>query len=477
VATTGATGSTGFQIDEDLWFGTTDDEAAEHAAANSMAAMVGRLLGAKPFPEAARKLADLARDENFKIDDVVQVLERDPALSARLLRLVNSASFGLHQRCTSVRHAATLVGATRLQQVATTAAVMELFDSGSALAARILDHSSVVGGFSRYLAVHLSLPSDDLFTAGFLHDIGKLMLLESEGESYEQLLAAAAGSADKLHVAERATLGFDHGVLAAHVMKAWNIPDPIPKVVAWHHESAKALSFSTHIAAMVETVRLADALTYAVENGVTHEGLGDIARHQSATYLDISEAQLAAMWDELNDLYARTLDKDGGAAAAPRSVAKARPAKPAAEVRETPKQFPCVDCGAPSFGDTCSACGGHTCPEHRVGREEWCTLCARDYVQLNEQLRCPPQAKLALGALIVGILLTLVITLIHLGTDYLAQALLPPLLNVAFAVVVLTLGRKWVARRRFAATRPDRSSWPEPSKETGETVIEPSLRP
>ena len=118
-------------IDEELWFDSDDggDAIAEAKAAESMAAMVGRILGAKPFPVAAQKLADLTRAPNARIDQAVRILESDPALSARLLRLVNSAGYALRLRCTSVRHAAALVGTRRLHQVATTSAVLDLFDS------------------------------------------------------------------------------------------------------------------------------------------------------------------------------------------------------------------------------------------------------------------------------------------------------------------------------------------------------------
>ena len=205
-------------IDEELWFGAAHDHAvAEEAAARSMAALVGRIIGAKPFPMTARRLADLTRQDVVRIEPVIQVLESDPGLSARLLRLVNSAGYALRQRCTSVRHAATLVGTDRLHQIATTAAVLNMFDSKGPAAAQIIEHSTVVGAFCRYLGAHLALPVDDLFTAGFLHDIGKLMLMETENEQYVELLTKCSTKPDTIHHLERALYGFDHAVLAAHV--------------------------------------------------------------------------------------------------------------------------------------------------------------------------------------------------------------------------------------------------------------------
>ena len=147
-------------VNEDLWFDTSVDEEAEAKAANSMAALVGRILGAKPLPIAARRLAELTRSPNARIEQTVRVLESDPALSARLLRLVNSAGYALRARCGSVHHAAALVGTRRIHQVATTAAVLDLFDASSETAVRLLEHAAVVGALCRYLAVHLGLPRD-----------------------------------------------------------------------------------------------------------------------------------------------------------------------------------------------------------------------------------------------------------------------------------------------------------------------------
>jgi len=240
-------------LDEELWFGSSNGDEVEQAAAKSLAATAGTVIGAKPFPESARKLAELSSKENTPVQKYVQVLEQDPALSAKLLRVVNSAGFGLRQKCTSVRHAVSIVGSKRLHQMATTAAVLDLYDSDSDTAVKTLEHSAIMGAFCRYLAAHLSLPADDLFAIGALHDIGKLMMLETFGERYRKLVERAQDEPDVIFSLERAEYGFDHGVLAAHVLKAWNIPEPIPKVVAWHHEVTRAYHSSTFHSALVKS--------------------------------------------------------------------------------------------------------------------------------------------------------------------------------------------------------------------------------
>ena len=447
-------------VDEELWFGSFDEQAAEKAAANSMAATAGRVLGAKPFPESTRRLAEFSAQDTTQVREMVQVLEQDPALSAKLLRVVNSAGFGLRQQCTSVPHAVTLIGSKHLHQIATTAAVLDLFDSDSRFAVQILEHSTIVGAFGRYFGSHLALPGEELFTAGVLHDIGKLMLIDTMFESYHVLLENTLGQADAIHILERAEYGFDHGVLAAHVLKAWNIPDPIPKIVAWLHEPSRAYSSSSLHAGLVQTVRLADTLVHAITNGATRSDVGDLIRHEAASYLDISEAQLGSMWDELVTLHTRAVtqhregaepDKDSHSSA-PRL--RAQSIGPALQV---PQNFPCVDCGLPTFGTACPACKGYVCPNHPLVSRGWCTVCAAEYPAFAASTPFPIDAKRAtIGALAI-VLLTMTIVYSNNAHAGLFRGVVAGLLLAAVGGVVLFVVKRLLVRSRFVQSRPDRS--------------------
>jgi putative nucleotidyltransferase with HDIG domain len=206
-----------------------------------------------------------------------------------------------------------LVGTRRLNQVATTAAILDLFESSNTLAAELLEHAAVVGSLCRYLAVHLGLPHDELFTCGFLHDIGKIMLLDTERELYPALLREFGGNADSVHEQERRVFGFDHATLGAHVLTAWNIPEPVPKVIAWHHQPARALQDSL-LSAIVQTLRLADLLAYELGRRQDQEGIALVAASEAAQYLDISEPQLAAMLQDLAALRDRSKARSHGEA-------------------------------------------------------------------------------------------------------------------------------------------------------------------
>lgn len=462
-----------FALDEDLWFGEGQDIEAESRAAASLAAVGARIVGAKPFPLAARRLDELTRNTNTRIEQVVSVLESDPALSARLLRLVNSAGYGLKIRCTSVRHAAVLVGTRRLNQVATTAAILDLFDANNDRAMELLEHASVVGSLCRYLAVHVGLPHDEMFTCGFLHDIGKLMLLDAERERYADLLSRYAGLPDQIHLEERRAFGFDHAVLGAHVLAAWNIPDPVPKVIAWHHAPARAMQ-DTVLSAMVATLRLADLLSYVLAIHDQEMGVQMVANSDSARYLDISDAQLSAMWDDMAALRERSRARSHGEpelevmvpkpdpreSLRPRSTRVSRQvngspvaSRAARPLQEVPAHFACSVCAKQSYGNLCAACGGHVCPEHQGPSDEWCTTCRRDFAAFRKNAELSLWIKVGVGLLVGGTLAVGVVSAARSASPGIAGLLIGPAVVVALWAVVLPVAYQLWQKLRFLQGR------------------------
>ena len=480
-----------FGNEEHAWFGG-DDRDAEARAEQSVAALGARIVGAKPFPIAARRLEELTRNPKARLEQVVSVLETDPGLSVRLLRLVNSAGYGLKVRVTSVRHAAVLVGTRRLHQVATTAAILDLFETNNETAVELLEHATVVGSLCRYLAVHLGLPHDELFTCGFLHDIGKLMLLDTEGEKYAELVRNYGGAPDQLHLHERRVFGFDHALLGAHVLQAWNIPDPVPKVVLYHHAPARAMQ-DTLLSSMVHTLRLADMMSYALVLESDHEGIAIVTESEAAQYLEISEPQVAAMWTDLRALAERSRARSHGQpdmeVVAPRRLEVPRSLRPRrsgaprsmppsnsvpaanaldgvpnslrspassrsnADVNEVPAHFPCVACSKPSFGNICPACEGQVCPDHQLGPDHWCVLCMGEHAKFRSENAIPGYLKvtgLALAGFSVGASVTGVMVS---QTFAIWKLIVAPLTMVLLWGVLLPVAHRLWMRKRFVSTR------------------------
>ena len=250
-------------IDEALWFGLDDPGASDTQAKASVAAEVARVSGLKPFPVvAARVLQELSKAD-FSVARVSALMESDPALAAMVLRLVNSALYGRAEAYTSVDQAVVRLGARRVRDTVAAAATMQMFHDVRGVGVTFRDHCAATAAVVRVLGQHYELPgSGALFLAGLLHDVGKLLLMETREFDYARMDPMRLARPDAVHAAEREQLGYDHAVLGANVLRAWTIPDPIPQIVAWHHQPTRAYNADGVIGSQVALVRIADSIAW-----------------------------------------------------------------------------------------------------------------------------------------------------------------------------------------------------------------------
>lgn len=455
-------------FDEELWFGTADDSAAEEKAAKSMAALAGRVEGARPFPRSARELLDLTSGAQYSVPKAVAIIEGDAGLGGRVMRLVNSSGYGLRIPCRTVRHAVTLLGASRLRDIATAAGVLELFPDESEETYAILHHSTIVAALARHFGGEFGLAPEEAFTCAFLHDIGQLMMLH-EQEGYAEIFAAAAGEADVLYKLERERYGFDHAVLAGHVLAAWHIPKPLPKVVAWHHNPAKALRAGGQIASMVSVLRLADRLAHELGKPIEAVDLEGIASTDAAAFLGVSAQRLEIMWNELEAI-ARGVRGDVGYQAEESQTAEPR-ARPSVPVKHhgqasmRPTVVTCAVCAKPSFGEACLRCGSYVCDEHTLDRNRVCALCEREYQDIARTHAAPPYVR-AIGVLLFGLaaLAAGIVTASGPGRAGVEQ-FWKPMLAVSCAALLLfafaLVYRRWSMRAAFVAEKHPRAPHPK----------------
>jgi putative nucleotidyltransferase with HDIG domain len=145
---------------------------------------------------------------------------------------------------------------------------MALFHDLGGVGRRIRDHSAGTAVVARELAVSLGFApmSSKVFLAGLLHDIGKLLVMQSGDRSYLDLVAREMVPSS-VHFKELSMWGFDHGMLGAHVLKSWNIPAPIPQLIAWHHQPKGGHCSATGLAPALDLLRLADVVDWLLGQG------------------------------------------------------------------------------------------------------------------------------------------------------------------------------------------------------------------
>ncbi len=286
-------------IDEALWFGIADPDHPDEEAKASVAAEVARVSGLKPFPVVASKiLRELSRD-SFSIPRISNLMESDPALASMVLRLVNSALYGTAKGCTSVDQAVIRLGARRVRELVAAAATMQMFHDARGVGIIFRDHCAATAAIVRVLGQHHELPgSDALFLAGLLHDVGQLLLMETREFDYANLSPQLLARPDALHTLERAQLGYDHAVLGANVMQAWKIPDPIPQIVAWHHQPMRAYAEGGDIGPQVALLRIADHIAwYLAHTTMPSLRFNDtIASSADGSWVGLSASDIERMW-------------------------------------------------------------------------------------------------------------------------------------------------------------------------------------
>jgi HD-like signal output (HDOD) protein/ActR/RegA family two-component response regulator len=180
-----------------------------------------------------------------RIDELIGA---DMAMTAKVLKLVNSAFFGLPCEISRASHAVKLLGLDTLRALVLSAHVFEIFESHLLTTEdvqRISDHCLAVSNAARKIALleHADQRTlDESFTAGLLHDAGKLILASALGEQYGKVLEYSGKADVGLYAAERELLGCCHGQVAAYLFGAWGLPGTIVEAVAWHDDPAESLS-------------------------------------------------------------------------------------------------------------------------------------------------------------------------------------------------------------------------------------------
>ncbi len=284
---------------------TKQNGPPEDIAEAGLAAIVGKLQGLKPFPEAAQRLLLLVWDPEHDADAVVEIIQSDPSLTARVLRLINSGVFGLRHRCESVRRSVVLLGSEQVAQVAVAQLALDQFDGTGKLGKQISDHCRLVGNLCRKLGARRPrLRNVDVYTPGMLHDLGKLLLLQVDQGEYLDVVMSAPAEPDALHALERSRFGYDHAVLADRVMEQWKLPVLLREVIRLHHDWDTARAGTVGLRESVAVLRLADRLSYELIGDPVGdpEKLELIAASPEAQTLELDTHRLAQLWPQYFEL-------------------------------------------------------------------------------------------------------------------------------------------------------------------------------
>jgi HD-like signal output (HDOD) protein len=239
-------------------------------------------------PTVYLKLTQALARTDATIADVAGIVQEDPAISAKILQLVNSAYFGLPQRVATLQHAVSYLGLDPIKALALSAHVFGTFDGAAASGLSIdrLQRSALLtASLAKRFAPDKKI-ADEAFTSGLVHDVGKLALAMRLPAEFRETQKDVATSGRPVYVVERERLGASHAEVGAYLLGAWGLPLPVVEAVGFHHEPSAVRDVAREILALVH---VADAFVEHAppSESAPLESLGlDLAFLEEARLLD-----------------------------------------------------------------------------------------------------------------------------------------------------------------------------------------------
>jgi len=215
------------------------------------------------LPAVVMELLSSIEQEDIDISVLAKKVSYDQALTAKTLRLANSSTYGLQVKVTTIQQAITFLGFQTTRNLITAAAITGCFPSGRCVGFHdkgFWRHSIATAACARALARRMRFNQDIAFTAGLLHDIGRLVLVTAHPDAYAQVVAWHAQHGGDWQEAEQAVLGIDHVDAGVALADHWNFSSTMRQAIAYHH--APDIHGAGFLAAIVH---VANAIVHALD--------------------------------------------------------------------------------------------------------------------------------------------------------------------------------------------------------------------
>lgn len=245
------------------------------------------------LPAIVTELIATLDNEDTDIERLAGGIAKDQALAARALRVANSPFYGMQSRVETIHDAILVLGFRAVVNLVTTASLSGFFkpvaESGFDLT-RFWRHGIGVALAGRALAGKAGLSGERCFTAGLLHDIGRLLLATTRPHHYAAVLDWRSRTDAYLVEAERHCLGLDHVQAGEALARRWRLPEDICLAVAAHHEPTNAPT-----SGLADVIHVADALAHALDLAGDPQALVPPVRRESWRRLGLDQTPMTPL--------------------------------------------------------------------------------------------------------------------------------------------------------------------------------------
>jgi putative nucleotidyltransferase with HDIG domain len=233
--------------------------------------------GMPAFPKSVQRILELTRDVNSTPKDLVDVIDKDPVVTVKILKVVNSAYYSLPKQITSIGHAVVYLGFNTVKNLALSIAAIGMMPKDNAAGFDVqqyLLHSLATAGIAKQLALKVDDAEPmDCFIAGLLHDFGKVVFAQFMPTEFRAALLISAQNQTSLHAALQITVGTDHAVVGAMLAEKWRFAPHLINTIL--HQRVEDLKDTDMIACVFAANQISKKLQYGFAGNYKVEELPD----------------------------------------------------------------------------------------------------------------------------------------------------------------------------------------------------------
>ena len=211
--------------------------------ADEIRRLVGNMDRLPPLPQNYKQLVQALDNPNLTLQEIASFIEKDMAMCAKILQIVNSAFFGVGQTVTSVQRAVSILGLHIIKSLMLSMEIFKEFRSNEMprafSLARLQEHALHTAQMASLFFEKKSQKSDDAFVAGMLHDVGMLVLAYELPKDYSEVIHRYLRSNEPLHEIESEVLGVSHTEVGGYLLGLWGLPIAVVEAVAHHHRPGR----------------------------------------------------------------------------------------------------------------------------------------------------------------------------------------------------------------------------------------------